>query len=639
MEVELFPLDVDDPALEDQNPRVDEGNVAAEAYEAENAVEIPQVEVALYAENTLDRIKNDHRARLQTDRFKSNDQIRSSSKKPASQRNSNARGGKRELSTSAKSKNANVQEGADSASTSSPPSHDNTDSQPPKKKKKKPRRRTTKEPEVATEPLHYFEPVDETPNSTDGEELRNHFRRRLAYMRNARRFGGRYELNWLEWFVKGEHLYFNEKKHNITIHENGHNWKEKLGNFTNVHLFKNKEGLGMTIPEDLGLETVTEYINPKTMVNVIVSGCETQDIDITMGALMEEFNSKPEERPRILNMISLEFGRTKEKLDELFEVPAFVDSMSLAQIITSTLKRLLDIIDVFLAVGGGGFKKTELNRERIEYESQLRRILSYHKFLLVSMKGSFSDVHIDFSSTCVFYHVKKGKKVFYVAPLTEYTWKVYQEFESGQRPNEWIVDVLFDHWERVEINEGETAMIPSGYLHFVWTPEDSLVIGGNFLMQQSLESQFDLSTFERECRLLEKSHLDKGHLYQNFFNIMWCYVKNILSPALSDLLAIKENGELDAEQETELASLIEAGQICCDKLKTREPVPDRDWYKDERPEILEELKDMLPEPAAPRQGATSQGFIDIPGFLYNKYTVKRKEWEASLRMSQVLKNL
>ncbi|EFP04648.1 hypothetical protein CRE_31241 [Caenorhabditis remanei] len=55
----------------------------------------------------------------------------------------------------------------------------------------------------------------------------------------------------------------------------------------------------------------------------------------------------------------------------------------------------------------------------------------------------------------------------------------------------WVGDASFDQRQRVEIKEGYTAIIPSGYIHFVYTPEDSIVVGGNFLMTQYLEQHFD----------------------------------------------------------------------------------------------------------------------------------------------------
>lgn len=35
--------------------------------------------------------------------------------------------------------------------------------------------------------------------------------------------------------------------------------------------------------------------------------------------------------------------------------------------------------------------------------------------------------------------------------------------------------------KKLTVNEGETLFIPSGWIHAVWTPVDSLVFGGNFL--------------------------------------------------------------------------------------------------------------------------------------------------------------
>ena len=86
----------------------------------------------------------------------------------------------------------------------------------------------------------------------------------------------------------------------------------------------------------------------------------------------------------------------------------------------------------------------------------------------------------------------QGRKIFYVARPTPENLEVYKKYETDVNvPKEWIGKKLFSEFQRVEIKKGETAMIPSGYLHFVYTPEDSLVIGGNFLMEKYLKWQFE----------------------------------------------------------------------------------------------------------------------------------------------------
>ena len=51
---------------------------------------------------------------------------------------------------------------------------------------------------------------------------------------------------------------------------------------------------------------------------------------------------------------------------------------------------------------------------------------------------------------------------------------------------------------------GDTLMIPSGWIHAVYTPEDSLVFGGNFLHSFSATMQLDIYRIERETGVSKK---------------------------------------------------------------------------------------------------------------------------------------
>lgn len=54
----------------------------------------------------------------------------------------------------------------------------------------------------------------------------------------------------------------------------------------------------------------------------------------------------------------------------------------------------------------------------------------YHKYLIASMAESFIDFHIDYGGTSVFFHLIKGKKVFFLMPPTERNVKAYLEWSS-----------------------------------------------------------------------------------------------------------------------------------------------------------------------------------------------------------------
>uniref|UniRef100_A0A1I7V3U8 JmjC domain-containing protein n=1 Tax=Caenorhabditis tropicalis TaxID=1561998 RepID=A0A1I7V3U8_9PELO len=72
------------------------------------------------------------------------------------------------------------------------------------------------------------------------------------------------------------------------------------------------------------------------------------------------------------------------------------------------------------------WKAEEIKQElaKKELKKELGRLQNfpiprYQKFFLISMKGSFTNIHVDFSATSVYYHVNTGKKIFYVAPPTQ----------------------------------------------------------------------------------------------------------------------------------------------------------------------------------------------------------------------------
>jgi F-box and leucine-rich repeat protein 10/11 len=48
---------------------------------------------------------------------------------------------------------------------------------------------------------------------------------------------------------------------------------------------------------------------------------------------------------------------------------------------------------------------------------------------------------------------------------------------------------------------GDTFIIPTGWIHAVYTPVDSLVFGGNYLHAFDIAGQFAISALERRLRV------------------------------------------------------------------------------------------------------------------------------------------
>jgi F-box/leucine-rich repeat protein 10/11 len=79
--------------------------------------------------------------------------------------------------------------------------------------------------------------------------------------------------------------------------------------------------------------------------------------------------------------------------------------------------------------------------------------------------------------------------------------------------------------------------IPSGWIHAVWTPEDSLVIGGNFLTRLHIGMQLQIMEIEKSCKVPLK------YRYPHFQKVQWYSLLNYLekdpTPAsvVEDILA------------------------------------------------------------------------------------------------------
>lgn len=84
----------------------------------------------------------------------------------------------------------------------------------------------------------------------------------------------------------------------------------------------------------------------------------------------------------------------------------------------------------------------------------------------------------------------KGAKVFYVAPPTEENLQAYEDHCHDEHKTEHYMGALLqDGLRRIPVAKGETLMIPSGWIHSVYTPVDSIVFGGNFLHDLNIAMQ------------------------------------------------------------------------------------------------------------------------------------------------------
>ena len=237
--------------------------------------------------------------------------------------------------------------------------------------------------------------------------------------------------------------------------------------------------LGLRIPALSSLHDVAAVVGSDHPVKLIEVGSQQQVVgnNITLGNFADYLSGYSSAAHKVLNMITLEFSNTK--LGPQVESPSYV--------------RDCDWIDSVWPLD---------RRSRGDYPA-------VQKYCLSGMADSFTDFHVDFGGTSVFYHVIHGRKRFYLIPPTTQNLLAYAKWTtSSGGENVFFGDIVQTHSKpghpqlfTLDLLPGQTLMIPGAWIHAVWTPEDSLVVGGNFLTSAKIVRQLQVAQVEQMTRV------------------------------------------------------------------------------------------------------------------------------------------
>jgi F-box/leucine-rich repeat protein 10/11 len=243
-----------------------------------------------------------------------------------------------------------------------------------------------------------------------------------------------------------------------------------------------QDKLGMVMPQDLTVRQVCSLVGPETPLDVI--DVKTQNSGGKKWNLKRWADYYEETGDKhIRNVISLEVSQTK--LGRLLRRPQVVREIDLQ-----------DQIWPAKEVEQGKYPKVQF-------------------YCLMSVADSYTDFHIDFGGSSVYYHILKGKKTFFFIPPTPKHLKAYQDWNDSHEQNYTFLPDITKECYRVDLGPGDTMLIPSGWIHAVWTPATSLVIGGNFLTRMSYRNQFRVYDIEKANGTPMKFR------YPYFVRIMW----------------------------------------------------------------------------------------------------------------------
>ncbi|KAF3010584.1 JmjC domain-containing histone demethylation protein 1 [Curvularia kusanoi] len=284
-----------------------------------------------------------------------------------------------------------------------------------------------------------------------------------------------------------------------------HAYDEVDGQFENETVADDgQDKLDMVIPQGLTVRRVAELYGPNETVPVIdVKAQEGEGKKWTMSKWADYYEQQGEKPVR--NVISLEVSRSR--LGKLIRRPKVVRDMDL--------------------------------QDSVWREDDKFAPPPVQFYCLMSVADCFTDFHIDFGGSSVYYHIVKGKKVFFFIPPTKQNMKKYEDWcLSPNQGHDWLGKQVKECY-RVDLYPGDTMLIPSGWIHAVWTPEDSLVIGGNFLTRIHYGMQFQVLEIEKSTKVAQMFR------YPFFQKIMWLTVIKYLEedPVPKSVQEILQRGE------------------------------------------------------------------------------------------------
>ena len=302
---------------------------------------------------------------------------------------------------------------------------------------------------------------------------------------------------------------------------------------------QHKHNLGLRMPKaTLTVRDVARLTCERNLIPILDVKLQSSAKRATLDEWAQYWENVP--RPRILNVISLEISGSV--LGAAVKAPAFVDQVDWSATawprdapppvfqpqLGPTLITARRMLGLEPAVKGDLEPTERTQSARLASPPRVR------KYVLMSVAGSFTDFHADFGGTSVWYHVLKGaKRMYLAAPTPENLGKFKAWSMSAAQQTTPFAAYASGRVASVNLTAGDTLVIPSGWIHAVYTPVDSIVFGGNFLTYAHIESQL------RVCAVEDATKVHPEARFPANGTIMW-YALLRAADALNDALGFDE---------------------------------------------------------------------------------------------------
>ncbi|KAF8354944.1 hypothetical protein PRIPAC_96567 [Pristionchus pacificus] len=294
--------------------------------------------------------------------------------------------------------------------------------------------------------------------------------------------------NWIKNFLRPKEFASppaaaSQEEFGLRVIEDGRQFEEefnKNSTWNCIFLIKSKKDLGIQVPQKpFGMKELIALMGVDTSqwLESVIDVTAQVTTRMLLSTFSELFNLDEGERERVYNILSLEYSKT-----------------GLAGIvIPPEIYRTLSLADRYWPLNGESAEKCET--KHLDMRPAVER------FVLIGMGGSYTDFHIDFGGSSVWYHVFQGQKVFYVAPPTPKNLQIFEGHQNGDQQKTVFLGDRLEGCSRVVIRSGQTLFVPSGWVHAVYTPMDSIVFGGNFLTLQGMQMQIEIQKMDTRLEL------------------------------------------------------------------------------------------------------------------------------------------
>ncbi|KAK6024255.1 JmjC domain protein, partial [Ostertagia ostertagi] len=322
---------------------------------------------------------------------------------------------------------------------------------------------------------------------------------------------------WIKKFVETEASIPPPNENHAIVCRNGFEFMDHFNrreDWKKIYLIEEARGLELRVPdkdENFSLRSINSGRSFKV---------DTIDVyrqvthSMSIGAFYDKMISK--DRPRLYNILSLEFSQN-ETMRKMVSPPILVPELSFVHKLWPDKNDLINW-DPELDYLPSSMKVRQIVEVLEEHRRNKPEVAL---FCLCGMGGSYTDFHIDFGGSSVWYHIYEGQKVFYIVEPTDEFLDLFEHYQRSDNKTEVFFGDLLPKGalRRVFINAGQTLMIPSGWIHAVYTPVDSLVFGGNFL--HALNVPMQLKVYEMEQRLKREVGWEEKFLFPHFELVNW----------------------------------------------------------------------------------------------------------------------